>query len=86
VQKNSPKPIDTSGIPRPFASAMAHLKQETLSEDMRKALIECGNRLENASFRDNGKFEAMDDEKMLKEAIQVYVKLQSGKVSIQYLI
>jgi len=66
---------------------MAHLKQEPLSKDIQNALIECGNRLENASFKDNGDFETIDDPKTLKEATQTYIKLQSGKVSVQqYLI
>jgi len=63
---------------------MAHLKQETLPKDMQKALAECGKRLENASFKDNGRFEAIDDYETVKETMPTHIKLQSDKVSIQH--
>ncbi len=57
-----------------------HLELEVLSKDVQKVLIECGKRLESAPFKDNGKFEFIDERIMLGEASRDFVKAISIKV------
>lgn len=57
-----------------------HLGVEDLSGDVPKVLIECGKQLKSAPFKDNGKFEVIDDRTVMEEASRGFVGMQSTKV------
>lgn len=56
-----------------------HLGVEDMSGDV-LVLIECGSRLKSAPFKDNGKFETIDNGKVFEEASRDFRKIQSTKV------
>lgn len=57
-----------------------HLSVEVLSDDVRKVLTDCGKQLKSAPFKDNGRFEVIDDGKVFEEASRDFVQLPSRKV------
>jgi len=64
-----------------FMAPPKHLELEDLGEGVKKVLIDCGEQLRSAPFKDNGNFDFIDDRKTLEEASRDFVKMQSSKVS-----
>jgi len=57
-----------------------HLLVEDLSGNV-SVLIECGKQLKTAPFKDNGKFETIDDTKLFEEASRGFRQIKSTKAS-----